>query len=66
MIENLARYGGPRPVFLAVRRLRQDYHEFEASLGYVVSSRPTWATYRNPVQKKKEKIEDLKHMRCYL
>jgi hypothetical protein len=29
-------------VISAPKRLRQEDHEFEASLGYIVSSRPGW------------------------
>jgi hypothetical protein len=36
------------------RRLRQD-GEFETRQGYAVSSRPAWATRRNPESKKKNK-----------
>ena len=37
----------------ALGRQRQvDLCEFEASLGYIVSSRTAWATQRNPVSKK--------------
>jgi hypothetical protein len=32
------------PVIPALRRLRQEDPEFESSLGYVASSRPTWDT----------------------
>jgi hypothetical protein len=40
-------------VILALRRLRQKDLEFEARLGYIVSSRPAW-TVRPPISKKKK------------
>jgi len=36
----------------AIRRLRQeDYHEFEANLGYILRSESAWATVLDPVLK---------------
>jgi hypothetical protein len=35
--------------------MRQEDHEFKVNMSYIVSSRPPWATYRNPVSKNKTK-----------
>lgn len=35
-------------VIPALERLRQDSYEIEASLGYIMSARTTWATEWNP------------------
>jgi hypothetical protein len=32
------------PIIPALRKLRYEDHKFEASLGYIVSSRASWAT----------------------
>jgi hypothetical protein len=32
------------PIIPALRGLKQEDQEFEASLGYIVSSKPAWAT----------------------
>jgi hypothetical protein len=32
-----------------LRRHRQDKHKFEASLDYIVGSRPNWAAYQDSV-----------------
>jgi hypothetical protein len=39
-------------VIPALRRLRQESHRFEASLGYKISSRGDWATTARPCPKK--------------
>jgi hypothetical protein len=41
------------PVIPALGRVKQEDHNFEASLGYIVSSRPAW-TVRPPISKKKK------------
>lgn len=39
---------------VALGRLKQgDHHELEASMGYRVSSSPTWAAQQDPTSKKK-------------
>jgi hypothetical protein len=40
------------PIILILRRLRQKDLEFEASLGYIASSRLAWATQQDPVSNK--------------
>jgi hypothetical protein len=40
------------PITLVLRRPRQEDSQFEAILGYTVSSRATWATYQDPVSNK--------------
>jgi hypothetical protein len=37
---------------MQIGRLRQENHDFEDILGFIVSFRPTWATVWNPVSKK--------------
>jgi hypothetical protein len=39
----------------ACRRLRQEDHEFKASLGYTVSSRPFWGYMVTPCLKKQKR-----------
>lgn len=36
--------GDCTPVNPALRRLRQEELKFKASLGYIIGSKPTWAT----------------------
>lgn len=35
------------PIISILRKLRQEEDKFEESLGYIVSSRSTWATQRD-------------------
>jgi hypothetical protein len=39
------------PAIPALRRLRQEDHWLEASLGFIVSSRPAWGTGQDPLLK---------------
>jgi hypothetical protein len=43
------------PIILALRRLRQEYHVFKASLDYIRNSNPAWAMWQGPVSNKKKK-----------
>jgi hypothetical protein len=47
------------PVIPALGRLRQENHEFEASLGYIPSSRSTWAVNKTLSQKQTNKINQI-------
>jgi hypothetical protein len=42
------------PVILALGSPRQEYRQFEVMLGFIVNSRPYWATYQALYQKKKK------------
>jgi hypothetical protein len=42
----------------ALTKLRHDYHEFKASLGYRTSSRPALAIQRDSVSKKKVIVQE--------
>jgi hypothetical protein len=44
------------PIILILRRLRQKDLEFEASLGYIASSRLAWATQQDPVSNKTRQL----------
>jgi hypothetical protein len=46
------------PVISAHRWLRQGHHKFKARLGYIGSSRPTWATQRD-LTKRENALLDL-------
>jgi hypothetical protein len=45
------------PVIPVLGRLKQENHEFEASVGCIVSSSPAWAS-TDPVAKKKKRKKE--------
>jgi hypothetical protein len=45
------------PIIPALKRLRQEDSEFEASLGHIASSRQVWITYHPCLDNKQNKMK---------
>jgi hypothetical protein len=49
------------PVISVLWRWRQENLEFKTNLGYIMSSKPVWATWRNPISKPTNKNHQKTH-----